>query len=700
MEHHILKYLNSININLKHIKNNNYIYNNTLYNLIINNNNNNKNKNIINIVVKQIKRYELFNNKKYTFSILNNLQPEHYIIDNYTINSDIINSDIINSDIINSNKKRKLEDNNNNISNKKINIDWINMVSGSSVRNYYLKDPLLDWLSYYNIKTINDIPKKKNVFSNVFSKNITKKNLINYNHTQYIMEQGNKYENIIYSYLKDNYETIKIANDYYNRDEILFNETIKYMTLGTPIIYQGVLHNYNNKTFGSPDLMIRSDYINKIFGYSVINDEELKLNSPKLNLPYYYIIIDIKFSSIHFSSDGIHILNNNNTPAYKSQILIYNLALQNITGLIFNKSFILGKDFQFGISKLGLIDYENSKLDIMYNNTLNNALEWIRLVRHDGHNWCLLPIPTIKELYPNMNNKKDEPYRFIKNDLAEKIYEITQIWNVQINHRNNAHNLNIISWNDPKCCANILGIKGKNGDKIDNILNINRSDTDIIKPDIIKYNENNWRIINNNQLEFYIDYETITSNIDVVSNNIYNTFIFMIGVGYIDESNIWQYKCFISKNINDEINMLDEFWIYINEILKLYNKIEPRFIHWCHAEKSTYNKKLIQYPKLPQKNFIDLNKVFIEESIYLKGALNYTLKSIAKTMFNHNLIESTWNDNSQCVNGLDALLIATNIYNKNIDISDNIKEIQDIKNYNEIDCKVLYEIITYLRTHH
>ena len=729
MEQHIIKYLKSVNIILKHNKkNNNYIYNNKLYNLFINNNTNNNNS--INVIVNKIKRYELFNNKYYTFSILNNSQPEHYMIYNYTINNNDDDCRIIN-------KKRKLDNNEDTSNNKKhkdtsnkkkhIDIDWKNMVSGSSVRNYFLKDPLLDWLSYYNIKNINDIPNKKNIRNNVSSNivssnivcnnnivssnivsnnnvstklNITKKNLINYTHTQYIMEQGNIYENNIYSFLKDNYDTIKIANDYYNRDEFLFNETIKYMKLGTPIIYQGVLHNYNNNTYGSPDLMIRSDYINDIFGYTVIDDEEIKLISPKLNLSYFYIIIDIKFSTIYFSSDELHILNSNNTPAYKSQILIYNLALQNISGLLFNKSFILGKDFKFGISKLGLIDYENSKLDSIYKNTLNNALEWVRLVRNEGHNWKLLPIPTIKELYPNMNNKKDDPYKNIKSELAEKIYEITQIWNVQINHRNNAHNLNINSWNDPNCNTNTLGIKGKNAIKIDNILNINRSDTDIIKPDVIKYNENNWRLINDNELEFYIDYETITSNIDVTSNNIYNNFIFMIGVGYIDNSNNWIYKCFISKNINGESKMLVDFWIHINQILKLYNKTDPRFIHWCHAEKTTYNKKLIQYPKLPQKNLIDLNKVFIEESIYLKGALNYTLKSIAKSMFNHNLISSTWNENSKCVNGLDALLIATNFYNKNTDITDEISEIQEIKKYNEIDCKVLYEIINYLRINH
>jgi hypothetical protein len=146
--------------------------------------------------------------------------------------------------------------------------------------------------------------------------------------------------------------------------------------------------------------------------------------------------------------------------------------------------------------------------------------------------------------------------------------------------------------------------------------------------------------------------------------------------------------------------MLNTFWNYINNILKMYNKRYPRFIHWSQAEPAIYNKILLKYPSLPKKDFLDLYKIFIEESIYINGALNYSLKTIAKTMYKHNLIKSTWNENSNCLNGLDAVMISINIYNKNKNVTDEIKEINEIKEYNEIDCKVLYEIINYLRLNH
>ena len=65
------------------------------------------------------------------------------------------------------------------------------------------------------------------------------------------------------------------------------------MKEGVPIIYQGILHNYNNKTFGAPDLMIRNDYLNKFIGYDLYNDTS---PSKILDVSWHYVIVDIKHS--------------------------------------------------------------------------------------------------------------------------------------------------------------------------------------------------------------------------------------------------------------------------------------------------------------------------------------------------------------------------------------------------------------------
>jgi transcription elongation factor GreA-like protein len=46
------------------------------------------------------------------------------------------------------------------------------------------------------------------------------------------------------------------------------------------------------------------------------------------------------------------------------------------------------------------------------------------------------------------------------------------------------------------------------------------------------------------------------------------------------------------------------------------------------------------------------------------------------------------------------MLLAHKVYEKNEKVSNNILTIKNIEEYNEIDCKCLWEIIEYLRKHH
>ena len=63
------------------------------------------------------------------------------------------------------------------------------------------------------------------------------------------------------------------------------------------------------------------------------------------------------------------------------------------------------------------------------------------------------------------------------------------------------------------------------------IISINSTDcVDLIRPNKINYSSIDWRKLPDNQMEFYLDYETTTDFIDL-------NFIFMIGVGYIDNKN-------------------------------------------------------------------------------------------------------------------------------------------------------------------
>jgi len=535
--------------------------------------------------------------------------------------------------------------------------------------------------------------------------------------TEYIMNRGEKYEDEIIKLLKKKTRIVKVAESYQAKIDAKFKNTINLMKQGESVLYQAVLHNKKDKTYGCPDLLIRSDKINEIFGYEVIDNIEAHKPSPKLKTPFHYLIVDIKWSTLHLNSDGRTLRNSNSTPAYKGQVLIYNQAIGNIQGYEPPEGYILGNKWKYTknkvlyrgnncMTKLGVIDFKGR--DFIYYDKVKDALEWIRLVRTEGHNWELLPLPSRSELFPNMNNERDGCWRKIKRQLSEKIAEITSIWMCGPKERTYAHLKDIYSWKNHKCNSNTLGIKpGLKATAINQILKTNKTKHIKIIPKKISNNCNlQWRVAPLDTVDFYLDYETMNSNFGkiTVSHDQVGyedkAFIFLIGVGW-EENNEWNFKSFHaeSNTSRDELKMIRNFWTFVNKQVTKLGKIKSRFIHWTKAEPLSYKKLQLRHENIPDKNFMDLYDLFRKNPITINGALNFKLKSIAKAMKKNNMIHSSWDEENPCSNGLTAMLWAYQMYEKNCILNDE-PAFKDIIHYNQIDCKVLWEIITYLRLNH
>jgi len=653
------------------------------------------------------------------------------IINIENINYCIYNINIIEEQI---NKRKSQIDNRNNLKKQRIddNDFPLEMISASSIKNYMINDPLLDYLKEYNIKSLNKKPKKKNLTLQSEQENKKlqseqeNKKLIseqeNNNFINLILKAGIEFEEELVEILKRNHKIVRVG-DYTNcKNKDKFDLTILLMKEGIPIIYQGVLHNYNNKTYGLCDLLVRSDYINKLMNYKVISEEEENICSEKLGTKWHYKVIDIKHSLIRLKSDGNHILNSDWMSYYKGQLYIYMKALNEVQNININKGFIWGKKYIYQnnkkkieinnfLNKLGVVDYDNIDKNIV--EETNNAIEWVREVKNNGLSWSLLPLPSRKELYPNMKNEKDENYHKIKSELNEKIYEITSVWNCGVSKREMAHNNKIYGWNNPKCNSKIMGF-GKNskiGFIVDSILNINRQNDILLKPNKILYERENWFKNKKDEMEFYLDFETININLDsiiqegIIKEQNHNELIFLIGIGNLDLNNKWNYKYLILKEKTKEceLEMFDEFYKLIKDILKINNKKIAKFYHWSNAESQIYKNFKNRNPNYFFNDewiiFYDLCKVFINEPITIKDALDYSLKTIAKALYKHKLINSIWNTN---LNGFNVMIQANNIYDKYINISNHINDklIKEIIDYNEIDCKVLSDIHILLKNNY
>ena len=603
-------------------------------------------------------------------------------------------------------RKNDMKDINLVIHKKSNTIDWNTMISASSIKNYMLDDPLIDWLKYYNITDINSspIPSDHNNYNH------------NHNHmadlhTKFIMGQGIEFENYVINLLKQTKPHIEIKQiSFKNETQSIdhHNMTIDAMEKGIPIIYQGVIHCRTKSLYGSPDLLIRHDMMNEIFN---ITDEKIK--PPQLNnniCKYHYVVMDIKHSTITLNCNQEYILNTNCIPAYKGQIYIYNMILESIQGYVPRCGFILGKNIMYTKNKntfvssvvmknIARIDYTNN--DKRFINKVHSAIKWIHTVRTEGHSWHLLPSPSRVELYPNMKNDKDGLFRKIKYTISNKLGEITNIWWCGYEKRIMAHHKKIYNWKDKRLNAEVMGFNNtKIATTIDMILDINRQNTELIRlTDLKKCIDKCWLNFGDDIIEFYIDFETIAHNIgQVVQNNLSDDYIFMIGLGWV-ENNIWQFKNFIIEKLNNncEHNMMKDMWIFIKNKITEMNCTNCVFIHWTNAEVVFYDKfKIKEINKdMPNMIFYDMHKLFLNNKVVVHGALNFSLKTIGNAMYENKMISTSWDSNSICSNGLQAMFLAYEQY-KNNDITSNT--IMDkIAHYNHVDCKIMWEIMKYIR---
>ena len=145
---------------------------------------------------------------------------------------------------------------------------------------------------------------------------------------------------------------------------------------------------------------------------------------------------------------------------------------------------------------------------------------------------------------------------------------ILQVFGCGVKKRKIAHKKKIYSWKNKKCNSDVLGFKkGKIYRKVNKILNINRQKKDLIRVNTL-CNNDIWRNFGDDTMEFYIDFETINSNMGqcVLSEENFNynsnDIICMIGLGWIT-NNQWNYKRFLieKNNKNSELKMINNFGI-------------------------------------------------------------------------------------------------------------------------------------------
>ena len=573
-------------------------------------------------------------------------------------------------------------------------------VSASAIRNYLLGDPILDWLQTW--------PSKHQYQPDQLHSNYTPETDFNI----FLQNKALAFEQNILRHFQKQFQIVQIASCPQDISEPnKARQTQVAIEQRAPIIYQAVLHEPTSQTFGAADFLVRVDVLNQL----VTNATQAEAPSST-----EYRVVDVKYTTLKFMRSGI-IGNSTAMLVLKAQLYIYNRALSQILGSWPPAAYILGRSWKqensYGLScleRLGPVyNNEKAKNNTKLSKIVDEAVRWVRKVRQEGDQWDLYPQPSVIELYPNMGNQEDAPWRQSKKEIAKKLEELTLLWKVGLPIRNAALKKGLSRWSDEQVTPESLGFipDSSQSDILADILYVNRDPkAPVIQPETISANQDVWRTTP--ELEFYVDFETVSD-----LNDDFGTFplrngqamIFMIGCGHMYQGH-WYFHCFIADQLEltCEKNIIEQWLDHMQQTKAALapDKEEVLIYHWSPAEVSTYENAYksaqdrhpnIYWPTLRWFDF--LQEVIRQEPVTIKGAFSFGLKAIAKAMYKHGLIHTNWADGP--TDGLGAMVAAWNAHNNRQGRKlGQMQLIQDIQKYNEVDCKVMMEIIQYLRENH
>ena len=567
-------------------------------------------------------------------------------------------------------------------------------VAATHIRNFMIKDPLVDWLKLSTRCGTRLSPAYKEAVG----------------FTEFLMNKGLEFESELVKHINEHRVNVVSVSDRLDDDSC--QKTIDLMMNGAPVIHSAPVKDSKENIGGIIDFLVRSDYLSRLVDECPLTEEEQIIPAKKLNGNYHYIVIDVKYSTLPLRADGRLLLNSGNYPAYKAQTWIYNQCVSQIQGYTPQYTFIMGRRWRYSskninyhnfscLNKLGVIDFKG--VDSSFVSKTKEALKWVRDVKQNGRKWSINP-PSRPELYPNMCVDSGI-WNIEKQKIAERIGEITSVWYCGIKNRETAITRGISSWKHPECTSSNIGIGGNRANIIDKIMAINRQDTDKIWPKKIKNNMYNWKDSGN---EMFVDFETLTdvfSDFKNLPEQKTTDMIFMIGVGW-SENGIWNYRNFTCNEatLQEEFRIMDEFSSFVED------RGFPKLFYWCaentfwtHAENRQFDladeeenneRKDHISDNWKPNDWSDLCILFKSEPIVIKGCFKFGLKTIASAMREHKMISSRIESN--CSSGMSAMVNAWKFYRKQAGPT----IMKDIEKYNEFDCRVLWEILEYLRKHH
>jgi hypothetical protein len=599
-------------------------------------------------------------------------------------------------------------------------------VSASSTRNFLLDDTFNDLATEVNNNSSGS--RRSGTVSTRYNLR-PRRNSQRHSRTTFIMQQGIEFENQILKRIKVQFGTEVVTQICHTPTDIRsgqkYLETLKALLAHKPIIYQGTIRNTSLHTFGAPDLIIQNKYLRQLINHCGDNSAA----------PDDYSIVDIKYSRLKLRSLGDALLVSGNQRAYAGQAYLYKTCLDEaIKELNQNDAstrsaqqiasqthaYILGRGNCF--TSRGQKYVSNNCFDRCGRvletpeliSKVGRAIAW----RHDlreHHDEYLAEIEELmnnaatvqglsrSELYPNMTVNVTPQ----KRRVAERLDELTKIWQVGPKRRQVAHSAGIYNFSDPRCTAETLGFGSGStiGPIVDRMLEFHR-DTSSVK---YKLYPGNYAAMLGHEayIDFFLDFESITALADdfsqlPVSN--YEKYVYMAGIGHATSASFVQTTFTIDQMTRDAEYKL--FYQLLTHISSIAGTKKYRIYHWGVAEAIYLSDLYRRYSsRLPLdllkiwatilESLVDICKL-LRGNLLIRNIYRFGLKEVGRGLTMHNLTQVVWRDPND--DGIKTMIDAIQWYTSTDPNA--ISPLPQIERYNQDDVMALYKILTWFRTIH
>ena len=590
--------------------------------------------------------------------------------------------------------------------------DWDDWVAAGAIRNWAANDALLDWLDRFGGELGYARDDQRSTYDERFD------------FQRFLAEQGKRFEERVLRDLEERVGLTRIEGDRDGaRSLAAAHATVAALERGERVIAGGLLRDPQTRSYGRIDLLVRSDVLAHLCGDALGDNDDPSVPAPGLHgAAWHYRVIDVKFSTLELLKDGG--LSTSSQLGSCAQVWTYNQMLARVQGYVAPFGYVLGRGWRQGsngrgdtcwekLARVAADTYVRSR-ELPLADVVGEGAAWVRRVRREGASWHVLPVPTIDELWPNMKNDRDHPWHEAKKEIAEELRELTLLWRVSASMRDRARARGVTRWDDPKISAEWLGITGDTHPRMfDAMLAANRDGGPAVRPSRITVEDERWR--ERVPVELYVDFETVNDLNDDFSafpKKGGESLIFQVGCGSY-AGGTWEFAQFTARDLSAaaEADMIDAWVAHLDRIAKsagLGGAADARLFHWSPAEttfmEGAYNSAVARHPDRgwPLLGWYDLLERIVHPApVVVTGARGFGLKAVARAMHAHGLIETDWGDGlADGTGAMAGAWAAAAIAAQDKADMGSVELMKEVGRYNEIDCRVMAEVLEHLRRQH